>query len=80
MAIGFFTDTSCNTRAKTTFIIPIFSWCVTVLRAFGGAGDFAQNISSDIQDNMPGLCAMGRAVCFQHDCVQFRRALRLAYI
>ena len=74
-----FTDTSGNTRAEATFIITHHFLCITVVHAFQGACDFAQNISSTIQNNIAGLCAIGRAVCFKHGCVQFRRAVRLVY-
>ena len=75
----FFTDKSCNTRAKVTFIIAHLFWVHNSCPCIQRSRWFAQNLSSIIQNNTAGLCAIGRAVCFQHGCVQFCRAVRLAY-
>ena len=77
---AFFIDTMCNTRVKAKFIIAHLLGCITVVHVFQEPCYFTQNLIFTIPNNTAGLCAIGRAVCFQHGCVQFRRAVRLVYI
>ena len=78
---GFFSQIRVATSASRPHLSShILFGCFIIVHAFQEPRGFAQNLSFTIQHNTAGLCAIGRAVCFQHVNVQCRRAMRLVDI
>ena len=53
--------------------------CIKFVLAFQKECNLWENLNFAAPNNIAGLYTIHRAVCFQHDCVQFRRAVRLIH-
>ena len=64
-------------HAMARFAIAHFVWSIGIVHAFEKECNFEHNLKFAVQIYIAGLCATSRAVCFQHGCLQFRRAVCL---